>query len=227
MKYPRKSHRKFVNIPRKSKNLAEFIGIEFGDGGINNLWQTKISLNAEKDLAYEQYVCSLIKKLFHISPTVIARTNEKTRIIVCTSISLVGYLIKLGCVAGNKVNQQPGIPEWIKENPTYEKAFVKGLVDTDGCLYIHKHKIKGILYQNIGFCFTNHLKKVIMAVAEILRKNGIKAYVKAKGTRIYIYNHKDIEKYLSLIGTSNPRILHPYTTWRDGRVAEGARLESV
>ena len=36
LKYPRKSHRKPLRIPRESAKLAEFMGAEFGDGGINN-----------------------------------------------------------------------------------------------------------------------------------------------------------------------------------------------
>ena len=35
LKYPKKSHRKQIKIPRESSHLAEFLGIEFGDGGIS------------------------------------------------------------------------------------------------------------------------------------------------------------------------------------------------
>ena len=46
LKYPKKSHRKQIKIPKESTRLAELMGIEFGDGGINNPWQLVITLNA-------------------------------------------------------------------------------------------------------------------------------------------------------------------------------------
>lgn len=35
LKYPKKSHRKEVILPKYSEDLAEFFGIMMGDGGIN------------------------------------------------------------------------------------------------------------------------------------------------------------------------------------------------
>lgn len=46
LRYPEKSHRKKVTIPKYSQNLAEFFGIMIGDGGVNNTWQANISVNA-------------------------------------------------------------------------------------------------------------------------------------------------------------------------------------
>ena len=42
--------------------LAEFMGIIFGDGGINNDWQLVISLNSLTDREYSDYILKLIYK---------------------------------------------------------------------------------------------------------------------------------------------------------------------
>lgn len=75
LKYPKKSHRKTINYPEESIGLAELIGIEFGDGGINNNWQLVITLNATKDLIYSKYVAALLANLFNIETKIQKRPN--------------------------------------------------------------------------------------------------------------------------------------------------------
>ena len=62
LKYPKRSHRKHVILPKYSVNLAEFFGVMMGDGGINNPWQANITLNSIKDVKYARYISNLCKK---------------------------------------------------------------------------------------------------------------------------------------------------------------------
>ena len=213
LKYPRKSHRKKIKIPRNSSLLAEFLGITFGDGGIGNPWQLVITLNAISDKAYSNYIKQIINKLFQIKPVIWKRRGENTLRIVCSSISLVDFLIKKGCVKGNKVKQQLDAPLWIKKVPSYNKAFVRGLVDTDGCLYIHKHYTKGKLYKNIGFCFTSVSLPLLKSVGDILKENNINPHYR-DDKRIFLYGEKPIKRYLQIFGSSNSRIINKYKKWR-------------
>ncbi len=100
-------------------------------------------------------------------------------------------------------------------------------MDTDGCLYIHRHKQNGKTYQNIGLCFTSYSKKLTKSVAGIMNKLGIKPHIMKDSTRIYLYSQKAVVEYLSIFGSSNARIRNKYLDWRGVRVADGARLESV
>lgn len=219
LKYPKKSHRKVINFPSKSIELAEFLGIEFGDGGIGNPWQVVISLNSISDRKYADYIVNLGLKLFAIRPALRKRPNQNTLVLVYSSTHLVDFIVNMGAVRGNKILQQIDVPSWIKQNPEYEKALVRGLMDTDGCLYIHKHKIKGKIYKNIGLCFTSFSEKLISSTATILTKNGIKPYITNKGRQIYLYNAQSVVKYLKDFGSSNPRIINKYLDWRDRIVA--------
>jgi len=217
LKYPKKSHRKQIKIPKESIRLAEFMGIEFGDGGIGNPWQMVITLNAEKDTEYVQYVIKLIYELFGIN-IVVRKRGERTLQIMSSSISLVDFLVEKGAIRGNKVKQHFDIPNWVRKNERYEKAFVRGLVDTDGCLYIHRHTIKGVIYKNIGFCFTSGSQNLLNSVADIFREFDIKPHITDGCRRIYLYREDSVIKYLHTFGSSNLRISNLYKKWRDAGV---------
>ena len=106
LKYPKKSHRKTILIPQESIKLAEIMGIIAGDGGINNDWQLVISLNSVKDLTYSEYIKNLLVELFDIDVAKRKRPNQNTLVIVCSSISLVEYLVSKGAIKGNKIKNQ-------------------------------------------------------------------------------------------------------------------------
>ncbi len=217
--YPLKSHRKLISKPEESTQLAELMGIIFGDGGINNGWQLVISLNSTSDFLYSQHVSFLLSNLFNITVANRVRPNQNTLVLVCSSMNLLDFLIEKGAVRGNKINQKIDIPRWIKGNFEYEKQFVRGLVDTDGCLFIHKHTVKGKLYKNIGFCFTSLSESLIDSVTAILRIAGVKPHVAPNKQRIYLYEESSVVKYLQIFGSSNPRIYQKYQEWRGVRAA--------
>lgn len=218
LKYPLKSHRKVVALPDESKELAEMLGIVYGDGGIGNPWQVVISLNSIADAEYSICVVNLVKKLFSISPALRKRPNQNTLVVVLTSTTVVDFLVQKGAARGSKLLKRQDIPGWIIGNEEYLKFFIRGLVDTDGCLYIHKHNTKGKRYANIGLCFTNYSTKLISSVAKVFLRYQLKAHVTDLGRRIYFYDHSSIERYLQLFGSSNSRIIDKYNRWRDSRV---------
>ena len=215
LKYPNKSHRKTVTLPRNSVGLAEFMGVMAGDGEISNQWQARISMSVFVDEPYSNYLKLQINKLFNLDPRITVRKNENTILITCNSTSLVDYLVNKGMTRGNKIVGGINIPDWVTGNKPYEIAFVRGLVDTDGCLYIHKHKVNNKTYNNIGFCFANSAKGLLDSVYNILLKNDIKPTLNHSNTHIYLYKVESVVKYLSIFGSSNPRIFQKYEKWRD------------
>jgi intein/homing endonuclease len=212
LKYPHKSHRKSIFIPQDSPELAEFLGIVLGDGGIGNLWQLVISMNANSDLAYSYYIEILIKQLFDLEVKRGVRPRN-TLVLRISSTTLVEFLVARGAVRGNKIIQEIDLPNWINGDSELEKAFVRGLVDTDGCPYIHTHSVSNREYRNIGFCFTSYSYKLIQSFVKILQKNGIKPSVTRAGTHVYLYSRSAVERYLEVFGSSNPRIVYKYTEY--------------
>lgn len=218
LKYPKKSHRKEVLLPHYSEDLAEFFGIMMGDGGINNPWQVNITLNFVADALYSKYVFALCKKLFGIEPAMRKRKERDALVILLSSTSVVDFLVSNGLPRGNKLKQGLRIPEWILDKSSYRKACVRGLVDTDGCIFVHTHRVSGKLYKNLGFTFTSYSSELIFQVADILDENGIAPHITKRGRDIYIYQAALVEKYLEVFGTSNNRIKSVYEAWRDARV---------
>lgn len=217
LKYPHNSHRKKVILPKYSADLAEFFGIMIGDGGINNPWQANITLNSTKDTEYAKYISVLCNKLFGTTPAARRRKTRNALVLSLASTSIVDFLVRNGLVRGNKLKTGLKIPEWIFKKPVYKKTCVRGLVDTDGCMFVHTHKVLGKVYKNIGLCFTSYSPELIFQVAEILAEFKIIPHISKRGRDITLYQEKAIIKYLKIFGTSNYRIQSVYKKWRDAR----------
>ena len=214
-----KSHRKIISIPAESAKLAELMGIIHGDGGINNPWQLVITVNSILDSEYAVFVSNLMSNLFSVDVKIRKRPGMNALVLVCSSRNLLDFLVVKGAVRGNKIKQEIAMSNWIKKNENYKRAFVRGLVDTDGCLYIHKHVTKGSprVQNNIGFCFTNLSKNLIDAVAIVLRENDIEPHISKNGNNVYLYSAKSVKRYLDVFGSSNSRITNKYEEWLDLR----------
>ncbi|MDB5189205.1 MAG: hypothetical protein JWL82_162 [Parcubacteria group bacterium] len=108
------------------------------------------------------------------------------------------------------------IPKWILAKRSYRKACARGLVDTDGCLFVHKHRVAKKEYNNIGLCFSNYSLPVIIEMAEIFEEFGIMPHIAKQGRAIYLYQADAVAKYLNTFGTSNERILRVFEKWKRG-----------
>lgn len=217
--FPNKSHRKQITTPEYSNELAEFFGIVFGDGGISTPWQCIISLNSVRDKDYVLYIRDLVIRLFGLVPAIRDRRGKYCTVVVCSSVELVEFLIRNGVSTGNKVKKQFDMPEWIRANSDYSRMFVRGMIDTDGILYIHRHTCLGHVYRNIGLCFSSYSKPLLHSVHSILENAGIYARIHSSGNKLYVYRASDVQRYLDIFGSSNPRMLTKYQDWRGVRVA--------
>ena len=218
--YPNKSHRKEIIKARPSPNLAEYLGVLAGDGSIQNAWQVTISLNATKDLAYATYLLRLTKQLFGIEAKIRKKKFQNCCDLICSSTTLVEHVLELGMVRGNKIKGEICIPKWVMTKPDYSIAYVRGLIDTDGCLYIHRHNVRNRTYFNLGLCFVSHAEKLLHETLEILLSAGIPAKL-TSGKKIYVYSASGVKKYLSIFGSNNQRIWRIYNDWMQMKYSSG------
>ncbi len=196
--------------PQKSEELSEFIGIMLGDGGISN-WrqQVRITLNNRDDKEYIIFVYNLTKKLFGKEPSILKRKDAMASDISVSSMNLVDYLITVGLKSGNKFKLQVDIPNWIKNNRAYSIACVRGLVDTDGCIFKHAYAVNNKMYAYKKLSFTSYSQPLRKSVHEIFKSLAITS-------RLYSYrdvridSQKDMQKYFKIIGSHNPKHLHRY-----------------
>ncbi|MHB8155597.1 MAG: LAGLIDADG family homing endonuclease [Candidatus Omnitrophota bacterium] len=204
--------RKKIYDPGYSLELAEFIGIMLGDGGLTN-YQLNITLNSQTDREYLLYVKNLLEKLFHIQPSVMLRKKENAARIVASGRNLVELLKRYGLKVGNKVRQSVDIPAWVLRKNEFAIACLRGLMDTDGCCYAYAHNVNKKRYYNFGLCFTNASLPLLKSVYTILEKNGYHPCVASR--RVYVHRKNEIAKYFQKVGTHNNKHLHKYQEFFD------------
>lgn len=212
------SAKKFLS-PKQDTHLAEFVGIMLGDGGIT-FAQINITLNNEADRYYISFVSNLAYSLFGEPPKMHKRKDSKAITLYYNSVTLPRYLSSIGLKVGNKVKQQVGVPDWIKASEEYAKSCLRGLMDTDGCAFLHRYAVgrKAYVYRKLNF--SNRSLPLLYFVADQLKHLGFKPKVedKLENKRLWLYNTKEVDRYFELVGTHNQRLLNP-----KGRVPEGSK----
>ena len=214
---------KHIEIPKKSAKLAEFAGIMLGDGGIAPL-HISVTLDSKTDKEYSIFVSKLIDGLFGVVPKVYQRKKARALNLNVGRKELVYFCNSLGLPTGNKIRQGIKIPEWILLNPEYSKACVRGLVDTDGCFFTHSYLSAGKRYSYLKIDFTSRSPALLSDVAGILQNHGF--YVKLSSRScIRLESKADVEGYIRIFGTSNPKHLKKIEVFRSRvRVVERASL---
>ncbi len=195
--------KKFSHI-KKSRYLAEATGIILGDGGITN-YQLKIYLDRLTDREYAKYVQELFKRVFGEYPKEFDNKKDNTLILTLSGANLIDNLKSIGLDKGDKIKKQVDFPRWIWEKKIYQLSCVRGLMDTDGGLYFHRHWSNGIKYRNLGLCFTSWSSPLLQSVAKVLESHNFKFSID-DNQRIYIYALGEIKKYFDIIGTNNSKI---------------------
>lgn len=198
-----------IERPEFSKQLAEFVGIMLGDGGISD-YQIMVTLNSQNEKEYASFISTLIKNLFRVPVTIHYRKNEFTLNLVISRIELVRFCIqKLGLKKGNKIKNQVDIPRWVKNKREYFAACIRGLIDTDGTVFVHKYKIKGKLYSYKKLSFTSHSKPLRDSVFYALQTFGLHPR-RAGNFDIRLDRIDDVRKYFHIVGSHNARHLKRY-----------------
>lgn len=183
-----------IKIPDSySADLAEFVGILLGDGGINPT-QIHVTIN-DRETLYILFIKRLIQRIFGIEARAMPKKNVRAQDIYFGSTAAVRYFLKMG-LAHNKVKQQVSIPKWIFSSPAYQKACLRGLIDTDGSVCKLKFGVQ--------ISFTNRSMPLLRGAQQIFR--GLSYHPsKISCYRFYLTKRQDLLKYSSEIGFSNPK----------------------
>ncbi len=185
--------------PEYSTAFAEFIGIVLGDGAISN-YQVRITLDRYRDREYANFVKNLTEIVLGETPSVAIYEYDNTISLTLSGIGLVEMLERVGMTRGDKIAHQVSFPKWIRDDLSYRIACVRGLFDTDGGLYFHQKAEKKYL----GWCFSSKSEPLLVDVYDALRNLEFNVK-KAGGYKLCMYRLSSIERYLSLIGSSNPK----------------------
>ncbi len=140
----------------ESEDLAELTGVLLGDGNISKDHYTiSITLNQIEEPNYVNYIKNLIKSTLKQEPSVVDLLNNKAIQLRIYNTGIIEGLLSKGLKSGNKVKNQVGVPLWIKKNHRFIIPCLKGLIDTDGSIYIARRE------NSIHINFKNNSKPLV------------------------------------------------------------------
>ncbi len=200
--------RKKISYPSRSLELAELIGIILGDGGVRSRLQLTVTFNYQTDLKHAEYICGIIRNLFSIDSSIKKRKNNNGADIIVSSSNVIDFLLKQGIIIGNKVKNQVDVPAWVQARLEYRRACLRGLVDTDGGVYVHSYKSAGKTYRYLKLGFTNCSKPLLNFVFETLSLLKIKAYL--NGNHVVIPSKDGVKKYFGDVYSNNPKHINRF-----------------
>lgn len=213
--------RKEISIPEKSLGLSEFIGVVLGDGSISE-YQVTIYLNLTDDADYVAKLTKLIKELFNINVSFYVRKKKNIKALILSSKALVEFLVNNNeLTIGNKIKNNIQMPSWIKSNKYWQAACIKGLFDTDGCVFLDKHKINGKIYKNLGLVFSSSSPLLLKDIKSGLIANGYSPTDKHGGDKLMMRREDEIINFFGKIKPRNPKHVNRFRQFLQERYRSG------
>lgn len=211
------SHDSASKNPGLCKDLAELVGVLFGDGCIFRSYDKSegkyvfftMSTGHLHDFEYYRFaIRPIVKKLFDVSGCIYLRQN--TVIFAIKSKRIYEFLKSIGMPEGEKVKNEPLlIPRWIMSSAEFLKAFIRGVTDTDGSIFKDHENYLRIQYKFASESFLKCLHGALarlgyqptnVARVESFHPRRQKTYV---SWRFYLGKQKEIERFVNEIGFRN------------------------
>lgn len=185
----------------KNERLAELVGIILGDGHIDkhsrdrgdrfiSNYYVSVTLHENEEL--------IIQKVERLLSACLNRETKRETLkdIKAVNIKIYGKevveaLESIDLEAGNKVEKQVSVPEWIKEERNLSKACLRGLIDTDGSIYERKEGER-IVY------FKNRSKPLLKDFSEMCEKFDIRVSRAGEDAR-QVAAQSHVERFIDLI----------------------------
>lgn len=197
----------------QEKAAAQLIGAFIGDGFMNKYQRNPvIEFSGDKTLDKEHFthtIIPLMKMLFpHIAPTEIEKKTCHGRAIRYYDHEISHFLMDYGFSYGPKSHTVQIPTEFIVDE---ELLFLvlRGLFDTDGCVYLDQRARYKRPYPRISLMtvsrplfgqLINLLEPYFSLYLNAIPSRG--AYV------VETYGYKNLDNWMKTIGFSNPRHLH-------------------
>jgi len=181
-------------------NLAYVIGIALGDGNLSNPNGRATRLRVTRDTHYPKLIEKIsgsIQKLFPSNQVATVKMKGRCLNISCYSN---GWERLLGWKAnqGSKFNQKVRVPQWIFESRNYSIPCLRGLFESDGCVYNDRGYTMAM--------FTSIIPELAHDTAQMIISLGFKphSYKIRKDLPLHDrYNvriSKNAEKFVTLVG---------------------------
>lgn len=215
IQYSFSDKKKGIALPSKiTPELAEEIGMHYGDGFLSaSKFDYRLKGNLKDEVPYyKNYVAPLFKKLYNIDLDL--KPYQTTYGFELYSRALWEFKAKtLGIKPGNK--QYIEFPNCLRVNDIeILTAFLRGLFDTDGCVYFKTNYGYKKYYPSIKLELFS--KNIIIEVEKILGMLGLNPRTFFKGNKgtVYLNGIGSLLRYEKLIGWSSPKNLNKVKEWK-------------
>lgn len=212
--------------------LAEVCGIHAGDGYLRNKNYNReldISGSFEEQVYYDEHVIPLFSKVFGISITGRVFPSRGTYGFIIRNKEVIQKMHDVGFPYGKKT-LIVRVPKFVMEstNPSIKCAFLRGLLDTDGCIAFERKGSK-----NYSYFKRTHNYYPVISIATVarefmedlqilLRDNGImvriRTYAPKEKNAKLVYNFgiygPEFQRWMEIIGSKNHVKMSRYLIWK-------------
>ncbi len=212
-----------------SKEFAELTGAFVGDGWISKStgYTLVISGNPKDEKDYYKRITRLWKKEFNQKIIPRAFLYWSTYGIMCCKPEIIKNFTNAGLFCGKKA-KTVNVPKVILINKEFHAPFIRGLFDTDGCIYFDKsynknaskwqkdnRHIPAVEFTSVSFSLIKSIKTMLhkMGFKFALRKNEPKNKRWSVCYKLRLRGKKNVKTFFHKIQPKNKRHSSKFTSW--------------
>src|SRR5438309_2453851 len=183
-------------------NQSEMLGILFGDGCLSRnrgSVQIVITGNKHDDRQYLiGHVRQMVEQLFGVPLTVLFVKDENTMILYKFAKRIAETLHEWGMPFGRKK-----LSHLTPNFALHEMSFIRGLFDTDGCVYTKYGPYMQIQFKFASFSLIEYLRGCL------IRLNFHPTFITRDDTkfRFYLSRQAEIDQFFHVVKPKNPKHL--------------------
>tara|TARA_Y100000310_G_scaffold345638_2_gene467597 strand:- start:20879 stop:21505 length:627 start_codon:yes stop_codon:yes gene_type:complete len=202
---------KFKNKLKYNSNLAEIVGIMLGDGCLykdyKNKYHSTVTFH-KNEVAYKNYVKKLFEEYFGYKFYFkdLKFCNQLTNVSVFVGEQFLYAKLKVG----SKLKYKATIPEWIFKRKLWLKCCIRGIFDTDGCVYRKYDYFKQIQIKFACLETTQSVHRAFLLLGfkpTRIQKGVSGNYIHWK---FYLSKQQEIDKFFTFVQPRNKKHVDRY-----------------
>lgn len=215
-KYNGRDIRKNINLSKEpTPELSEIIGIMLGDGNLyldkKFKFHTIICFN-KKETSYLDYVKNLFEEYFY--PYKFRLQELENEFFLMNVSKCIGGVLELvGIKAGNKVKNKVEVPKWIFGDRKFIISLLRGIFDTDGCVYRKYDNYVQIQFKFAGYTLLKSVRDALIKLDYNPTKIQ-KGYNISKGKiywKFYLSRQNEVKRFFFEIKPANVKHIERFS----------------
>lgn len=189
------------------EKLAEICGIHAGDGWLSSRDNEIGYATSIHEKQYFDYVYRLYSKMFNFKKCMILKTYNIVKFRITSKI-IQKILMDIGFPRGPKIDKLR-CPNFVFSNKRFIEKFLRGVVDTDGCV----HWRRSVNNHYLSISWTTSCKKFAYQIKKMLILLGFNPNIysferrdnRKTAWRVQLQSKKDVINFIKNIGFKNNR----------------------